>query len=56
MPSLKVAFLWAVQLFLDDSHLEVIGWGPQGPVAIDRHTRQEVTRSKAKAVEEQDDE
>lgn len=52
MPTLKVAFLWAMQLFLDDSHLEVIGSGPQGPVVIDRHTHQEVTQSKVRAAEE----
>ncbi len=46
MPSVKTAFLWAVQLFLYNDHLEVIGWGPNGPVVIERDTRQEVTQSK----------
>jgi hypothetical protein len=46
MPSVKTAFLWAMQLFLYNDYLEVIGWGPNGPVVIDRDTRQEVTQSK----------
>jgi hypothetical protein len=38
MISIKTAILRAAKLFLDSSNLEVVGWGPRGPVMIDPST------------------
>ena len=51
MPSLRMAFLWAVKIFLDDSALEVVAWGPKGPIVIDRRTLQVIEQERTRATE-----
>ena len=50
MFSVKVAFRWAIKIFLDDSGVEVITWGPNGPVVADKLTREEIVQSRALAA------
>jgi hypothetical protein len=49
MPGIRTAFLWAVKALLDDSCLEVVAWGPKGPVVIDRVTLELLRQSRADA-------
>ncbi|MGH3279138.1 MAG: hypothetical protein ACRDNW_08380 [Trebonia sp.] len=41
---MKLAVLRAVKACLDDANIEVVDWGPGGPVVTDRRTGQVINR------------